>query len=388
MISPSSTKKSLLFSPTWAYYAAFIALGLITASLGPTLPGLAENTGTLLSEVSFLFLARGFGYLMGSFIGGRLYDRIPGHPVMIGALAMMGLLMALVPLLPLLWAVTALLWLIGIAEGMLDVGGNTLIVWVHGDKVGPFMNGLHFVFGIGAFLSPIIIAQAMLIGGGITWAYWILALLMCPALFWLLRLPSPTSQIVTQQEGGEQVNYLLIALIAAFFFFYAGAEVSLSGWLFTYAFEQGLADETMAAYLTSAFFGAFTVGRLFSIPIATRLTPRTILLVDLLGALIAMGLILLWASSVMILWIGTILMGFAVASIFPTMLSFAERNLTITGHTTSWFFVGASLGAMSFPWLIGQLFESIGPQVVMLTIFGSLLVTMGLFVLLMKVSGE
>jgi hypothetical protein len=33
---------------------------------------------------------------------------------------------------------------LGMAEGALDVGGNTLLVWVHQEKVGPFMNGLHF----------------------------------------------------------------------------------------------------------------------------------------------------------------------------------------------------------------------------------------------------
>jgi len=54
---------------TLAYYVGFIALGLTTASLGPTLPGLAEQTQTRLGEISFLFTARSFGYLLGSFCG-------------------------------------------------------------------------------------------------------------------------------------------------------------------------------------------------------------------------------------------------------------------------------------------------------------------------------
>ena len=381
MIS-SSTKTT----QTFAYYAAFIALGLVTASLGPTLPGLAENTGTALSQVSFLFTARAFGYMIGSFTGGRLYDRMPGHPIMTGALVMMAFLMMLVPLMPLLWALTALLWLVGMAQGTLDVGGNTLLVWLHGKKVGPFMNGLHFVFGVGAFLSPIIIAQAGLISGGITWAYWVLGLLMWPVVLWLWPLPSPTSQVVSQEGAVEQVNSLLVGMIAIFFFFYTGSEISFGGWIFTYALELGLADETMAAYLTSAFFDAFTVGRLLSIPIATRFTPRTILLADLVGALVGIGLILVWSSSVIALSIGTIVVGFAIASIFPTMLSFAERHLTITGKMTGWLFVGASSGAMSFPWLIGQLFDSVGPRIVMFTIMGTLVMAMGLFGLLMAYS--
>jgi len=38
------------------------------------------------------------------------------------------------------------------------------------------MNALHFFFGVGAFVSPIIVAQAILMTGDITWAYWVLAL--------------------------------------------------------------------------------------------------------------------------------------------------------------------------------------------------------------------
>ena len=73
---------SLTFSQTFTYYASFIALGMTTASLGPTLLGLATQTGSALNEVSILFTARSFGYLIGSFIGGRLYDRLPGHRTM------------------------------------------------------------------------------------------------------------------------------------------------------------------------------------------------------------------------------------------------------------------------------------------------------------------
>ena len=209
---------------------------------------------------------------------------------------------------------------------------------------------------------------------------------MWPVVLWLWPLPSPTSQVVSQEGAVEQINSLLVGMIAIFFFFYTGSEISFGGWIFTYALELGLADETMAAYLTSAFFDAFTVGRLLSIPIATRFTPRTILLADLVGALVGIGLILVWSSSVIALSIGTIVVGFAIASIFPTMLSFAERHLTITGKVTGWFFVGASSGAMSFPWLIGQLFDSVGPRIVMFTIMGTLVMAMGLFGLLMAYS--
>ena len=53
------------------------------------------------------------------------------------------------------------------------------------------MNGLHFFFGVGAFLSPILVAQAILRTGDITWGFWGLALLILPLFVWVLRLPAP-----------------------------------------------------------------------------------------------------------------------------------------------------------------------------------------------------
>ncbi len=391
--SDSSTETASLEKPgqiskTIGYYAAFTALGMVGASLGPTLPGLAEHTQTQISEISFLFTARSLGFLLGSFFGGRLYDRSPGHPLMAVVLIIMAVMMALAPLISLLWLLVAALLIMGVAEGTLDVGGNTLLIWVHRHKVGPFMNGLHFFFGAGAFLSPIIIAQTVLISDDITWAYWVLASLMLPVIVWLLRLPSPTVQAVSKDDPVRQTDRLLVALIALFFFLYTGAEISFGGWIFTYAMALGLSGETAAAYLTSAFWGAITLGRLLTIPVAARLRPRSILLGGLVGCLVSVGVILLWSNALAATWLGTLGLGFSMASIFPTTLSLAERRLTITGRVSGWFFAGASAGGMTLPWLIGQLFEPIGPQVMMFAIMVDLIMALGVFAVLILHSGR
>ena len=75
-----------------------------------------------------------------------------------------------------------------------------------------------------------------------------------------------------------------------------------------------------------------------------------------------------------------------MASIFPTMITFAEHRMTLTGTTTSLFFVGSSAGGMFLPWLIGQLFEPIGPQVTIYIILVDMLVAVILFFALMRVS--
>lgn len=373
---------------TAGYYLAFIALGLAVSALGPTLPGLAAQTGSQLSQISILFMARSLGFLIGALLMGRLYDRFPGHRLMALALALMALMMALVPFVPLLWLLTAVMFGLGLFEPGVDVGANTLIVWLHREKVAPFMNGLHFFFGMGALTAPIVVAWAIRRTGGVQWAYWVLALLILLPALAIVGRPSPAMPLRREADASGQTSWLLVGLIALFFFLYAGAEVSYGGWIFSYATVQGLAGDEAAAVLTSIFWGALTAGRLLSIPLAARLRNRTVIMVDLAGCLASMGVILLWPRSPTAVWLGTMGLGLAMASVFPTILSLAERHLHVSGQMTSYFFVGASLGAMTVPWFIGQLFEAVGPVATMVTIFICLGVATAAFGLLMRQISE
>lgn len=373
---------------TAAYYAAFIALGLVGASLGPTLPALAEQTKTAISDASILFTARAAGYLVGSLFGGRTYDRVAGHAVMVVALLIMASTISLAPVLSLFWLLAALFVVTGIGEGMLDIGGNTLLVWVHQRKVGPFMQALHFFFGFGAFLSPIIIAQVVLLSGGIQWPYWVLALLLLPValVLGLLRSPSaPHTQAATAVQIHK--NTTLAILVAVFMFLYVGAEISFGGWIYTYAYELGLATATTAAYLTSVYWGALMLGRLVAIPGAALLRPRTLLLISLIGGILSVVVILAFNESPQALWIGTFGSGFFPASIFATVLTWTERRMTITGRVNSFIFVGVSMGSMVFPYLNGQLFGAFGPQAIMVGILGILIADLIMFGVLMWYGG-
>jgi FHS family Na+ dependent glucose MFS transporter 1 len=370
-------------SRTSAYYLAFIALGTAGAVLGPTKQGLANNTQTQLNQISILFTAGSLGYLLGSLLSGRLFDRTPGHPIMAAGLILMAAMLGLAPLAPLLGLLIALFLFLGMAQAAVDVGGNTLLVWTYGDQVPPFMSGLHFFFGLGAFLSPLIIGLVVALSGGISWAFWALAILMLPAAIWLLGLPSPALQGDTQTDVSRPVDNKLLALLVIFFFLHVGAELSFGGWIFDYGVAMGLTRSSTSAFLlNSAFWGALTLGRLLTVPAATRLRPSTILLGGLVGCLVSLGIILGWPTSSVALWLGTIGMGLSIAPMFPTGINLAERRMGITGQVTSWFLVGASLGSMTVPWLIGQWFESVGAWVAMIIILIDITLALGVFLVI------
>jgi FHS family Na+ dependent glucose MFS transporter 1 len=365
---------------TIAYYLGFIALGMSFASLGPTLPGLARNTGSMLSEISWLFFSHSAGYSISSLLGGRLYDRFPGHPIMAASLAVIAVTMAVIPLVSWLSVLIAVFFIRGLASGACDVGGNTLLVWVHGDRFGPWYNLLHFFFGTGALLAPVVVAQSLVLTGGFAPAYWIIAAFALPVSIWTPCTKSP--RIVSSSDGSGQRSAMvtLTALITLFFFFHVGIQVTYSGWIYTYAVSKGVMKEAQAAYLTSLFWGALTVGRLAAVPISSRIAPVRILLSNLTGCFLSMALLLLFPDRGGVLWAVTALMGFSLSSMFPGTILFASKHMRINGKAMGIFLVGANTGGMVLPWIVGQLFERSGPRVLSETLL--LVVTAAFIVLL------
>jgi FHS family Na+ dependent glucose MFS transporter 1 len=347
---------------TAAYYLAFILLGLTMAAEGPSLLKLAEHTSSTLDQISLIFFFGSLGYLLGSYIGGRMYDRVPGHQFMTGVIIMLGVLIIFVPLATSLWALLLIVLVLGLVKGALDVGCNTLLLWVHNETVGPFMNGLHSFFGLGAFIAPLIVARVISATGDIHWVFWLFAIMSFPIAAWIWSLPSPPSRAVPSQHENAPFPVLPVLIMVLCFALYVGSEVGYGAWIYTYAFTLKFGTEVTAAYLTSAFWGFFTVGRLFGIWVSTRARPITILSMDFAGCLASIGLILLFRDSAAILWIGTILVGIAQASIFPTFLTLAEERMHVTGTITGWFLVGSGAGSMLLPWLIGQIFAFTGAQ--------------------------
>ncbi len=366
-------------SQTIIYFASILAFGLTSAALGPTLQGLADKSQTDLSGISYLFTARSFGMLLGSFFLSRLYDRKRGHTVLAVMLLVMAIMMALVTVAATLFLLIAIMVLLGAAEGALDAGTNTLLTWIHKERVAPYMNALHFFYGVGATLSPIIVAQALQSPRGIAASYLILALLTLLIAPFVFRVASPPIQIAATNSATEKLDYRLVLLVAFFLFLYVGAEVGFGGWIFNYAVKLQISDAQMASYLTAAFWGALTLGRLLSIPLAAKLRPRTILLIDLSGCFLSLLLIFLSPASFTAVAIGTLGIGLSMASIFPTMLTFAGRRMQISGQVMGWFIVGASLGAMFLPWLIGQLFDRLEAHIMTLLIAADLLIALGVF---------
>ncbi len=218
-MSSSPTRPTHRLVATAAYYLSFIILGLTTAASGPSLLKLAEHTGSELNIISYIFVFSSLGYLIGSYFGGRAYDRFSSHRLMAMTLVVMAATCVAIPLSQSLSLLLLAMFLNGFAAGILDVGCNTLLLWTHGEKAGPFLNGLHFFFGVGSLLAPLLFARYLLQTGDIHWLYWTFAIVSVPMAAWLWFLPEPKHGM-TEETKSAPFPALPVLIMAVLFFLY------------------------------------------------------------------------------------------------------------------------------------------------------------------------
>jgi len=168
----------------------------------------------------------------------------------------------LVPHIPWLGVLMPVFVVKGVAGGIVLTGANTLLLWTHGGKAGPFLNALHFFWGLGAFLSPFLLGLLITAGGVYSEAYLILAIFdfsVGAAVLVYLRPPLAVrgehADVATSRAAGRLLIPIVLAAML-FLFFYVSAELTFGGWIYTYAVTLGLADAAAAAYLTSLFWFA------------------------------------------------------------------------------------------------------------------------------------
>ena len=165
--SRSSYTGSIRIAITAAYFASFFSIGIVLASLGPILPALANRLHTSIDAVGILFVARSSGYLIGSVIGGVIFDRMQRThlPLLFGNL-LCAVGCAVIPSLSSIGSLSLAIVTQGFCMGLLDTGGNVLLIWLHGSgRVEPYMQTMHFFFALGAVLSPMIIELTVQLSG-------------------------------------------------------------------------------------------------------------------------------------------------------------------------------------------------------------------------------
>jgi fucose permease len=334
---------------TFAYSIAFLASGLCAATLGPSLSTFAAQTGSTLSALSAIFVTNSIG-------------RMAGLLGLAGAMLSLGTTSSLLVLL-------VLLFLFGVAQNLVDVGANTMVAWLHGAKVGPYVSALHLAFATGSLFAPLLIGASIGQTHGVARAYAILSIALIPIAIMMALLPSPKHQ--RTDSFGESLPLAtnrIMLLLGGFFLFFVGTEVTIAAWVFQLGAAIGLAPETGAAWLNSTFWLTYALGRIATIVLTMRVPPRLLLRMCIVTTVLSLGALLFGllsgaSGSSPIVWISIGVCGLVMAAGFPSAFTLLSANIQMNGAVTGMLFAANNAGAMLLPWLVGQMFESRGPFV-------------------------
>ncbi|GAA6218555.1 sodium-dependent glucose transporter 1 [Lates japonicus] len=386
---------------TLALCASFLGLGMSVSVLGPTFEDLAVNVNKNISNISYIFAGRAMGYIGGSLLGGILFDCMNPHLLLGFSMLVTAFGMCAIPFCKQALFLTGFMSSIGISMGILDTGGNVLILNTWGEQAGPHMQALHFSFAAGAFVSPII--AKLLFGpdgnssmGAIPsnstppattdhitkapdvhtviryvhsrsstlksmWAYIVIGsfLFLISFLFFILCTRSSTSRDKARTSSGKPLvakhHMALVVLLFFFFFAYVGAEVAYGSFIFTFAKDYAHMHQSQAAGLNSLFWATFAACRGLAIFFAACVYPGTLILLSLVGSTVSSLLLCLFNREKVALWFCTGLYGASMAATFPSGISWLEQYTTVSGHTAAVFVMGAALGEMVLPALVGFL---------------------------------
>lgn len=369
-MKPTNNTKRTAILRSLTYYANFIAMGCMLVGLGPTLPTLLGKAGVSIALLGTMFSARSIGSLLGSVISGWSYDKFNGHRIIsIGLLLAAGTLTFFSGLTS-FTSILIVVFLMGFSHGMIDVGCNTMLIWTHGDRVGPWMNGLHAFYGIGTFISPLVVTQSLIRTNDFAEAFRIFAIAFITLTIILNLIPAPKMEDAQEENSNyvpKPVKWNVLLAGMGITSLYVGSINAFDSWLFTYLTMKGV-SELQAGNVSASFWGAFTISRLAFIFLSTKLKERQIVFGVIVGWFTSSILAFIFKDNITFLQLSLILLGASLAPLYATLMTVMKRNMDMTGKITSLFPVGNAIGMTILPFLAGVLYQYVAPSMFFLLV--------------------
>jgi fucose permease len=351
-------------------FVAFVSLGLPDCVLGVAWPSIRADFRQPLSQLGPILVGGAVGYLCSGFFAGQIVRAIGvGRLLLASALTVVLSLLAyaFAPAFPVV-VMAAVIG--GLGAGAIDAGINTFAASHFSPRV---VNWLHASWGIGATMGPLLMTAVLATHHGWRVGYAILAvamtllslLFLATLRLWEDRAPVPTHADTPTATLSEALCQGVVWMQSLLFFVYAGIESTAGQLLYTLFTEKRGINPTTAGITIGSYWGALTVGRIVFGQLATTISRRTLLRTGMLLAVVAATLIG-WNPTPAVSLSGVALLGFALAPIFPTLISATPGTVgpRYAPHAVGFQVAAASLGIAAFPALVTLLARNWGLEIV------------------------
>ncbi len=380
-------------------YIAFIALGMPDGLLGVAWPSIRASFSIPLDALGMLLTASVAGYMTASFLNGPLISRLGVGRVLAASCALTGLGLIGYTLVPVWWMMVLLGVLAGLGAGAIDAGLNTYVASHFGEGL---MQWLHASYGIGVTLGPIIMTIALTalhswqVGYQVVGGFQIVlatGFVLTLALWDQKDSPShggePKRLTDYQTPMSETLRQPQVWLSVLLFFLYVGGEVSLGTWTYSLLTESRGIAPTVAGLFAGSYWATFTVGRVVAGLYAKRIGVNLLVTGGVLGALLG-ALLLLWNPFPTANLVAVAMIGFAIAPIFPAMMSGTSQRVgqRFAANTIGMQMAAAGLGTVGITSLVGVLARQISLEVVPVAIVVVFAALFGCYTLAVRSSSQ
>ncbi|XP_060582130.1 major facilitator superfamily domain-containing protein 4A-like [Ruditapes philippinarum] len=141
----------------------FGIFGMGVAFLGPTLFDLGCQTNSDLKQMNWVFFVQLLMTMIGSISAGYLTGRfVPAHILLCIGMTGLPITMFLIPACRVLAELLINLMVMGWFMGCVDCVANLRMILRFDTNVTPFLQAMHFFYGLGAFISPMIASPFLL----------------------------------------------------------------------------------------------------------------------------------------------------------------------------------------------------------------------------------
>ena len=367
-------------------YLIFISLGLPDSLLGSGWPKMQSAFNVPSSYAGYVSMTISFMTIISALLSPRLIKRFHTKWIVI-----VSIFMTILGLLG--FSVSKEYWMLfviavpyGLGAGAIDASVNH---YVANHYSGSAMNFLHCFYGVGAMISPYIMALALSKARwneGYRWTAYIQAgiLLACILSFplWNKTEKASDEEEIRNSAGIKEtikVPGVILTLIA--FYAYCSGEATCFLWTPSYfaGTKTGLSDELIASF-GSLIFGGLMLGRLISGFISNKLGDRLLIRIGIAVELLGIIMVFISAAHYIVAAIGFVIIGTGMGPVYPAIQHMAPTNF---GKKYSAAVIGlqmasAYVGSTFMPMVFGIMQQQIGIAImpVYLLIFAAL--TIGL----------
>lgn len=312
-------------------YLIFVSLGLPDSLLGSGWPKMQVELGVPSSYAGYVFMMISAMTIISALLSPKLIQRL--HVKWIVTVSIMLTIFGLLgfSFCTQYWMLLVCAIPYGLGAGAIDAAMNH---YVANNYSGAVMNFLHCFYGVGAMISPYLMALAIKVAHwneGYRWtAFLQIGILLVVISSWSLwqQNDSKADESKIDSVGiKETIKQPGVMATLLAFFAYSASEATCFLWVPSYfaGTRTGISSELVASF-GSLIFGGLMLGRLIAGFIANRLGDRRMIRSGTMVELIGILLTALPIKGYLVAAIGFLIIGIGMGPIYPSIQHMAPIN--------------------------------------------------------------